>query len=206
MKGKAFILVLLFVLFLVGCDSEEEVDRKVQDYMKERYGFDVDITYRESVNEANMGDRIYQVQRKDDPKVEFIVDLMGILDTKIVGDNYKIQEKVFLIGENFLKKYEKEVSELNISNVVFRKSSGIIIEANYNSTITIFKEETFQPLMEFINLLNHYKESEKIKENVEELTIYYKNNQSVQITNISEVKSIDQLKEQLYHDSDISNR
>ncbi len=160
MRAKVFIMVLLIVLFLVGCDSEEEVDRKVQDYIKETYGFEVDITYRESLNEGNMGDRIYQVQRTDDPKVEFTVDLMGMLDTEIVGDNYIIQEKAFLLGENFLKKYGKEVPKLNISNVVFRKSSGLNIEANYNSTISTFKEETIQPLMEFINLLNRYQESE----------------------------------------------
>ncbi|MEL3959971.1 hypothetical protein [Lysinibacillus endophyticus] len=65
MRAKVFIMVLLIVLFLVGCDSEEEVDRKVQDYIKETYGFEVDITYRESLNEGNMGDRIYQVQRTD---------------------------------------------------------------------------------------------------------------------------------------------
>ncbi|MCP1143438.1 hypothetical protein [Lysinibacillus endophyticus] len=205
MRAKVFIMVLLIVLFLVGCDSEEEVDRKVQDYIKETYGFEVDITYRESLNEGNMGDRIYQVQRTDDPKVEFTVDLMGMLDTEIEGDNYIIQEKAFLLGENFLKKYGKEVPKLNISNVVFRKSSGLNIEANYNSTISTFKEETIQPLMEFINLLNRYQESEKIEESFDVLNILYLNEKSVQFNQISEVKTMEQLKEQLYHDLDISN-
>ncbi|SOC11195.1 hypothetical protein SAMN05880501_106100 [Ureibacillus xyleni] len=205
MKAKVFIMIMLFVLFLVGCDSEEEVDRKVQDHIMETYGFEVDITYRESLNEGNMGDRIYQVQRKDDPKVEFTVDLMGMWETKIAGDNYEIQEEAFFIGEKFVKKYENELSKLKISNVVFRKSSGLYIETSYNSTISNFKEETLQPLMEFINLLNSYKESEKFEDNYAELDINYSNDKSVQLTQIHEIKTLGQLKEQLYQDLDISN-
>ncbi|RUL52028.1 hypothetical protein [Lysinibacillus antri] len=205
MKFTRFILAFLGVLFLVGCDSEEEVDQKVQDHVMETYGFEVDFIYRESLNEGNMGDRIYQVQRKDDPKVEFTVDLKGMWETDVVGDNYKIQEETFLIGQKFLDKYNNEISKLKISDVVFRKGNGLQINVNYNSNISTFKEDTVQPLMDFINLLNTFKKEEKFEESIEELNINYVKEKLMQVEQIETVTSIEQLKEQLYLDLDISN-
>jgi hypothetical protein len=168
------LLMILFLglsLLLTGCDSQEEVDEKVLAYLDENFDFEVDIIYRESVNEGNMGDRSYTVETKEEPKVKFSIFLTGMINTEVVGDDYEEQKRSQLVGEKFLKTYKTELSKLKFSNIKFEFYRDFRVKALYNDKISVFHEESTEPIYKLIELLNTFKVNEQLEEDFESLFI-----------------------------------
>lgn len=66
------VFILLSFTLLTSCNSQKDIDQQVKDYVKEKYKFNVAITYREGKNEGNMGDRIFQVIKIANQKLNFM--------------------------------------------------------------------------------------------------------------------------------------
>lgn len=89
---KKLIWLLITLSVLAGCESEKEIDRLVSDYAERELGVNnLEFIYRGGIDESNMGDRSYLVKSKDKPRVEFSVYLEGMMETKVVGDDYEDQ-------------------------------------------------------------------------------------------------------------------
>ncbi|WP_318505642.1 hypothetical protein [Bacillus sp. T3] len=73
MFKRALSIVIMFICFslLSGCESGPDIDKLIQEYVKDKYNFTVDIISRESKNEGNMGDRTFTVQQTNPPNIKF---------------------------------------------------------------------------------------------------------------------------------------
>lgn len=200
---KIVCLMLLSVIvgLLTACDSEEEVDQKVRDYISSAYGFDIDIVYRESINEGNMGERAYLVMNKEEPQVEFMVYLEGMMSTAVVGDNYKVQAEAKAHGDQFAENYKQQLSNLKFTDLLFTHSSnGIEVDIVYNQPISVFNDESIKPLWELIGLFKAFRSEEGLKDQFDSLSIYYTSEERIYLEEFEEIRSFDELKSTLVQD------
>lgn len=180
MKFKVFIILLLSAL-LLGCESEKEVDEKVLKYISENHDFKINILEREEVNEANGGNRIYKVESREKPKIEFNIKLRGIFNTKVVGDDYELLKNTYLSGEKFSQIYKEQLSKLKFSDIKFYYKygmySGIYIYTSYEKSVSVFNDQSMKPLLQLLDLLNSFIVDENIKQDFEKLEIEFNGRQ-----------------------------
>ncbi|MEH7074290.1 hypothetical protein [Neobacillus drentensis] len=158
MKKRIVVWFLLVsMLALTACESEQQVNQIVRDYVKKEYGVGVTIEEREDVNEGNGGDRTFVLKSKEEIPVTFEVYLKGLFSTSVTGDTYKKQKKQAISGRKFFNKNKKELSTLGFSDVEFSDREGIQVTASYDKDINLYDEKSVNTIYQFIQLFNTYK-------------------------------------------------
>lgn len=200
MKIKALIIIILSA-FLTACESEQDVDKIVFKYIKKNYDFEVKILERESVNEANMGDRTFKVESQGKPKIKFYIYLEGIFNSKVIKDDYDKQKSTYLLGEKFSQTYRAQLTKLKYSNVEFYHkdlwSGAITVNVSYNNSISIFNDKSIEPLLQLIDLLNSFNNKEIFI--YSELDIDFNGQQeSIYLGDIEKIHTLDELKTRLF--------
>lgn len=153
-KGTSIILVLSTFFVLMGCSDNA---KDVQAYVKNKYGFDVNVLSEPVIDEGNMGDSSYLVQRTDLPDFKFHVDTNGVFINKIDGDDYDIKLGYYELNESFLK--SSHLSDLNQAGFdAFLKEGYGFDKSIKPVTIVVSKEEgagiTKSELSELFNTLS----------------------------------------------------
>jgi hypothetical protein len=154
---KHIILVSILITFgfiFYGCESEKEIDNLIKEYVKEKYNTKIKIIEREDVHEGNMGDRTFVVKSKNNPSVLFHVYLEGMFNSKVSGDDYKIQKNAILLGEKFLNENKKTTEKLGISQLNFTDNQGLVISIETNSHLNLYDDKSLEGLIQFIQLVN----------------------------------------------------
>lgn len=156
MKHFVAILLLLLVVFtLSGCESEseKEVDKLVNNYVKKEYRVNSTIVESEDVNEGNMGDRTFIMKSKEKIPVTFRVYLEGMFHSKVVGDDYQKQKKAAISGGEFWEKNKKELQSLGFSYVKYSNvDNSLHATVFYNHEVNLFDPKTVKELSHFFKL------------------------------------------------------
>ncbi len=195
MKRRLVLVLLLLLSFtlLTACGSDKKMDNKVKDYVHEKYGFNIDITERDSVNEGNMGDLSYIVTKSEKPKVQFTVNLSGMIFSTVTKDDYFLQEKAYRYSQQFIKKNDQKLKSFGYDHIDFASSNvqGLDVSVDTNQTISLNDQSSIDQLLEFIQLLNQYKEANLYEVNFDRLTI--SNNQDDSIIHLNKINKIHDL-------------
>lgn len=154
-------MILLCFLTLVGCETEKDVDRLVSEYVEAELGVkNLEFIYRGGIDESNMGDRSYLVKSKNEPKMEFSVYLEGILETKVVGDDYEDQFEAYEVSQTFIDQNKEVLTEIGLtinqfSNIQhdYSSSKELKVEVSTNRTISLNDEKIVKDLYSLIEML-----------------------------------------------------
>ncbi|MFS0862763.1 hypothetical protein [Fredinandcohnia sp. 179-A 10B2 NHS] len=211
MRYIYLILLISCFLFLTGCESQEEIDQLVREYVQTKYDVEeIEFIYRESKNEGNMGDRTYIVKSKKEPSFEFDILLDGIMKSEVVGDDYKKQAEAYEIGQAFESKYRAELNQLGYALVNFSRaqdrtaSTELEVSVVSERTISLNNEQSLKDLYQIFAILQEYNENLKedflvynllidypYKDKTESLTFYY---------NVTDITSYEKLTSALAED------
>jgi hypothetical protein len=202
MRFRLLIIFLALIFLLIGCDSQEEVDEKVMSYIDEKLGFEVDIVYRGNINEGNMGDRSYSVVTKDEPNIEFSIFLKGIMNTEIVGNDYKRQKKLHDVKEKFLETYKEELKKLTFTQIRFENARGYTVQALYNGQISVFDKKSLDPIYQLIDWLHTFEKKEQLERKFHSLFLDIASQDgSIYIDDMETIQSLDHLQTALLKDT-----
>lgn len=209
---KLFIIPLV-LLFLVGCESEKEIDKLVKEYASDELGLkDIKIIYSEKKNEGNMGDRSYVLRTEKYPILEFSVYLEGLMKSKIVGDDYAAQLDAFKVGEAFINKHEQQLYEIDLYDMYFEdpnSDSELIVTVDASLVLSLDEPESIDKLFSLVSLLNE--EDEVIKNDYYSIQTLYINysaitgNESIALQNLTDIQTNEDLKTVLMKDLDFVN-
>lgn len=209
MLKKRFVIIVLIACFsiLTGCESKQEIDTLIQDYVKEKHGFNVKIINRESKNEGNMGDRTYLVKQTTDPEIQFSVYLSGMLSSTIEGDNYQKQKEAYEYAQQFITSNEEKLLQSGYSKLVFSTSTnGLVVSAASRNEISLQDSLSIDYLLAFINSLNRFQAEMPHDEKIASVKITHtESNQFLSITDINEITDKDALVGKLNEDTDFVN-
>lgn len=168
MRYLYLILLIPCFLFLTGCESQEEIDQLIREYVQTKYDLEeIEFIYRESKNEGNMGDRTYTVKSKKEPAIEFNILLDGIMKSEVVGDDYKKQAEAYEIGQAFESKYGAQLNQLGYSFVNFSRaqdrtaSTELEVSLVSERMISLNNEQSLKDLYQVFGFLQEYNESLK---------------------------------------------
>ncbi len=118
MKNSLFFLMVFIglLLFLAGCDTNGYNDN-VKKYVKDKYGFDVNLIDSPTTNEANLGDVNVTVERKDMPSFTFQVFLEGsFFKVNIAGDSYQESYDFYQFKQKYMPAFEQQLKVLGFDN------------------------------------------------------------------------------------------
>lgn len=166
MKRFSWMFLLSFLL-LTGCESEKEIDRLVSDYVKTELGVEnLEFIYRGGIDESNMGDRSYLMKSKDEPQVEFSVYLEGMMETKVVGDDYEDQLEAYKIGQSFIQENNERLTSIGFtinqfSNIQhdYSKAKELEVEVSTKRTVSLNDEKVVSDVYALIEILNKMNET-----------------------------------------------
>lgn len=214
MKIHKLFVIPLIALFLVGCESEKEIDELVKEYASDELGLkDIKIIYSEKKNEGNMGDRSYVLRTEKYPILEFSVYLEGLMNTKIVGDDYTAQLDAFKVGETFITKHQEQLYEIDLYDMYFEdpnSDSKLKVTVDASMELSLNEPESIDKLFSLVSLLNE--ENEVIKNDYYTIQTLYSNysaitgNESIVLQNLTDIQTIEDLKAVLMKDLDLVNQ
>ncbi|MGJ7919005.1 hypothetical protein [Neobacillus sp. LXY-4] len=202
-----FFMIFSFTI-LSACESEQDIDKLIQNYVKEKYGFTADITNREGKNEGNMGDRTYTVQKSSKPQIKFQVHLTGMLKSKIEGDNYHDQKKAYELSQKFFKFNQPKLEMLNFEDVYFTASTGgLVVNAVSSKEISFNQPGSIDHLLEFVLIANTFKnEHLPSTSSIESIKIFNKTTKlTFALNEINTITNKDALLKELNNDPDFVN-
>lgn len=209
MLKKRFVIIVLIACFslLTGCESNQEIDSLIQDYIKENHGFNVKIINRESKNEGNMGDRTYLVKQAKDPSIQFSVYLSGMLNSTIEGDNYRKQKEAYEYAQQFIASNEATLQQFVYQQITFSSTSdGLTVSAASKNEISLQNPVSIDYLLDFIHRLNLFQAEMLQGEKIASVKITHKkSNQLLSIADINAITDKGALVEKLNEDTDFVN-
>ena len=211
-KRLVFILLLLFSFtLLTACNSsEEDVNKLVKDYVQEKYGFNVDITTRESANEGNGGNGAVVVTQTEKPNLTFEVMVSGTFNSKVSDDTYFVNKSAHEHSQLFTKQNKEKLEQFDYAKVTFTPSTssqhGFNLGVEMNQELTLNNEKALDHLLEFIQMVNLFDDETLQKENLDDLTISAKNSDlNITLQNIEKLTKKSSLIKQLSKDSYLVN-
>ena len=187
------------VLLLKSCDiSNEEIEKKAQDYTKSEYGMSVKLNQVETNgDEKNLFGpevRTAYVQQVDEPYLQFQLYFDGQISPKVNNDNYKIKKEANDLQEKFNTHYEKTgnnpifvFDQMQTGDVVFdKKAEKEIAKKNSKHYVTaVFRSNVFldvnnpmhmEKLAEVASSIKEFNKTiENNKSSVEDITILLPN-------------------------------
>lgn len=206
-KRFTFILLLLFSFtLLTACNSEEDADNLVKNYVQDKYGFNVDITSR---NE-NGGEKTYVVKQSEKPNLTFEVILSGSFNAKVKDDTYFANKSANEHSQLFTKQNKEKLEQIDYAKVTFSPSNssqyGYNISVVMNQELSLNDEKSVDNLLEFIQLINLFDDETLQKENLDDLTITAKDSDlKIILQNIEKITKKSALVKQLNKDSYLVN-
>ncbi len=202
------VFILLSFTLLTACNSQKNIDQQVKDYIKQKYKFNVNITNREGKNEGNMGDRIFLVTKNNQPKIEFHVFLSGIINPKIESDDYPDQKKAYGYGQEFLKESSKKLNQIGYNQIKFSASANALdINVVSKEDITTRNQNSLNRLLDFVRLVNHFKEEQLQSETIHSIILNKKNSpDTIVLNNVNTITDINSLIQQLNKDPYFVNK
>ncbi|AGK52349.1 hypothetical protein [Bacillus sp. 1NLA3E] len=202
------VFILLSFTLLTSCNSQKDIDQQVKDYVKEKYKFNVAITYREGKNEGNMGDRIFQVIKNSQPKIEFHVYLSGVINPKIQGDDYPEQKKAYEYSQQFFKENTQKIKRFGYDQIKFSASAnGLDVSVVTNQEVSSRDQNSLERLLEFVQIVNRFKEDSLRTETISSIIIHHKNSQNKIVVNgINSITDSKILTQQLNKDAYFVNK
>jgi len=204
-------------MMLTGCETEAKVDKLVLQYVKDEFGLEeVEITYRGGKDESNMGDRSYSVKSKTEPSFEFDVFLEGLINSRIVGDDFAEQEDAYKIKQQFVKTYEAKLKEIGVSDRSFhylfineKGLSKLEITGLFAKTVSLNDEQSIKHLFTFIQLINEYSKSLETDYIISDIRAEYPLDDQTQALSfykdVAEIKELSDLKTILLENSNFVN-
>ncbi|MGG1679624.1 hypothetical protein ACIFOT_28475 [Neobacillus sp. NRS-1170] len=196
----AFWLILVLLFSLSACESENDVDQIVRDYVKKEYGIGVTIKKREDVNEGNMGERTFVLKSKEEIPVTFEVHLKGLFSSRVTGDDYQKQKKAAILGNKFWNVNKSELEMLGFHDVEFSFAEGLHVSSIYEKDINLYDDKSVSTLIHFIGLLNAYNPSP------DSLTLKTKSlDFPIELLGLSRLSDKETLKAVLFNDYNIVN-
>ncbi|MDM5186401.1 hypothetical protein QUF99_02950 [Bacillus sp. DX4.1] len=204
----AIAITALFMLIF----SQTTEDETIQKYIKGKYGIDVIVTKWGSINGGNGGHTWHTVQVKDNKNIQFQVEVNGLFNSTIIGDDYqnglKINEeyKKFKPLLNEIKKlgYIPAPDENVIQYIIGegnRKAPSelfVTLKSVQNLDYSQFETKELERLFALLQLVqNNNKQITKIEilDNKDKLP-------HLTLENIQEIKSKDQLLFAMKNDSE----
>ncbi|PDY46406.1 hypothetical protein [Bacillus pseudomycoides] len=100
----ALAIIALFMLIF----SQTTEDGTIEKYIKDKYSIDVIVTKWGSINGGNGGHTWHTVQVKDNKNIQFQVEVNGLFNSTIIGDDY---ENGLKINEEY-KKFKPLLNEI----------------------------------------------------------------------------------------------
>ncbi|PEL09903.1 hypothetical protein [Bacillus sp. AFS017336] len=118
-------LIFVSMFLLTACVGAGTIDVKAQKYIKDKYGFEVDVLEKPNINEGNMGDTYFKVRKRTGNKLTFNIYIKGMLFTKIIGDDYDIQSKTFEMKKAFEKSNSEILSRAKVKSIEFKSENDM---------------------------------------------------------------------------------
>lgn len=108
---------------MTACAGAGKIDLKAQKYIKDKYGFEVEVLEKPNINEGNMGETSFKVRKKTGNHLTFNIYITGIFISKIVGDDYKIQAKAFEMKKAFEESNSAILSRAKVKSIEFKSEN-----------------------------------------------------------------------------------
>lgn len=185
----SFVFIFLCFSLLTGCESDQDIDKLIQEYVKDKYSFTVEIVSRESKNEGNMGDRTFTVRQTNEHNIQFNIFLSGILNSTVEGDNYQKQKEAYGYTQPYLRENKETLQQLGFNQIVFAASAdGLTVSALSKKPLSLKDSLSIEHLLDFLLSLNRYQAEVLQDETIAFVKIT--NNQSKQSISITDIHTI----------------
>ncbi|QKE73694.1 hypothetical protein HPK19_13145 [Arthrobacter citreus] len=118
-------LIFVSMFLMTACVGAGKIDVKAQKYIKDKYGFEVDVLEKPNINEGNMGDTNFKVRKKTGNKLTFNIYIKGMFFTKIIGDDYDIQSKTFEMKKAFEQSNSAILNRAKVKSIEFKSENDM---------------------------------------------------------------------------------